>query len=237
MSNHIFESNVSYSERFIKNQCKQIKFPNFKYLDAKLHPKYKDHIVVLSSNQFPENVEMTSAWEAPFNGLKGIDLDTDENYKSHFKAALDEVETLIMEEKSSEKKVDSKNLTPNSKTPPSSHLESANALLEETKGLGLDVYSDSGSSDYEGGEGDEESEEEPSEDETEKNKNKNKKDKKKDDKKKADKKNGKKEEKKKEKKEEKKKDKKEEKKKDKKKKVVESEESEESEQSEQSEVS
>ena len=57
MSNHIFESNVSYSERFIKNQCKQIKFPNFKYLDAKLHPKYKDHIVVLSSNQFPENVE------------------------------------------------------------------------------------------------------------------------------------------------------------------------------------
>ena len=237
MSNHIFESNVSYSERFIKNQCKQIKFPNFKYLDAKLHPKYKDHIVVLSSNQFPENVEMTSAWEAPFNGLKGIDLDTDENYKSHFKAALDEVETLIMEEKSSEKKVDSKNLTPNSKTPPSSHLESANALLEETKGLGLDVYSDSGSSDYEGGEGDEESEEEPSEDETEKNKNKNKKDKKKDDKKKADKKNGKKEEKKKDKKEEKKKDKKEEKKKDKKKKVVESEESEESEQSEQSEVS
>ena len=130
---------------------------------------------------------MTSAWEAPFNGLKGIDLDTDENYKSHFKAALDEVETLIMEEKSSEKKVDSKNLTPNSKTPPSSHLESANALLEETKGLGLNVDSDSGSgsSDYEGGEGDEESEEEPSEDETEKkkNKNKNKKDKKKDDKK------------------------------------------------------
>ena len=232
MSNHIFESNVSYSERFIKNQCKQIKFPNFKYLDAKLHPKYKDHIVVLSSNQFPENVEMTSAWEAPFNGLKGIDLDTDENYKSHFKAALDEVETLIMEEKSSEKKVDSKNLTPNSKTPPSSHLESANALLEETKGLGLNVDSDSGSgsSDYEGGEGDEESEEEPSEDETEKkkNKNKNKKDKKKDDKKKADKKNGKKEEKKKDKKEEKKKDKKEEKKK----KVVESEQSEQSEQSE-----
>ena len=61
MANHIFDGNTNYVERFTTNQSKRIKFPTFKYLDAKLHPRYKDHVVVLSSNEFPENVKMTYA--------------------------------------------------------------------------------------------------------------------------------------------------------------------------------
>ena len=91
MSNNIFDSKNNYVERFINNHSKRIKFPNFKYLDAKFHPKYKDHVVVLSSNEFPEDVKMTYAWESPITSLDHF------NDKDAPKIIMSEVENLNAE--------------------------------------------------------------------------------------------------------------------------------------------
>ena len=61
MSNLVFYPNIKYADRFVQNHSKRIKFPEFKYYDAKIHPKYRDHIVVLSTNKFPITLNGTNS--------------------------------------------------------------------------------------------------------------------------------------------------------------------------------
>jgi hypothetical protein len=62
MSKQIFDAKTDYVQRFVDNYSKIVKMPYFSYLDAKLHPKYKDHVVVLCKNEFPKDSNMTFAW-------------------------------------------------------------------------------------------------------------------------------------------------------------------------------
>lgn len=97
MANNIFSTDVDYVKRFVDNQSKKIKMPNFTYLDAKLHPKYKDHIVVLSKNEFPEGVNMTFSYAQPIYDISY--LHSDINMQPHFEAALDAYKAVSQEEK------------------------------------------------------------------------------------------------------------------------------------------
>jgi len=153
MANQIFDQETDYVERFVKSHSKQIKMPNFTYLDAKLHPLFKDHIVVLSKNEFPQNVKMTYSWEPPIYSID--QLDSDENFKEHFKVALAKGEKMIKNKKSNKVKTNLSTPANDNKgaSPPSADILKVNELLEETKGLGLDSES---SLSYEGGEGDSE---------------------------------------------------------------------------------
>lgn len=147
MSNRIFDSNASYVERFVTNQSKRIKLPTFKYLDAKLHPLYKDHIVVLSSNQFPEDCKMTYCWDDPFYSIDNIHADHLDSFKDAYDRVVKEREQHNKEDVKAKKSSKHKDVM-DSKSPA---LKQTDALLEETKGLGLDSED---SDDYEGGEGD-----------------------------------------------------------------------------------
>jgi hypothetical protein len=156
----------------MKNQSKRIQFPNFKYLDAKFHPEFKDHVIVLSTNEFPDNVNMTYCWDQHLYGISGLDT----SYPEQFANAVKEIE----ESKKTKEKGDKREATPKLKTLRSSALDHVNELIEETKGI--DMVSDSEKSyDYEGGEG--ESDEEVFETKKTKNKRKEKENKKEDKKK------------------------------------------------------
>jgi hypothetical protein len=140
MSKNIFNPEGGYAQRFINNQSKKIKFPSFKYLDAQLHPKYKNHIVVLSESHFPEDAKMTYCFETPIYEINM--LDTDETTKTHFEESLIEVETLILEDKRKTKEVYTKTIGrylygKTKRTPNSSKFENADSQSEESKGLGL----------------------------------------------------------------------------------------------------
>ena len=126
--------------------------PNFKYIDAKIHPKFKDHIIVLSTHNFPENVNITNVYDQNMNGISDIDT----KYSEEFKAAIEKV---IAEDYDSSKDSLNKSKSFIKSTPVSPALNKTNEILEETKALGLQDNSDD-SHDYEGGEGDEEEEEE-----------------------------------------------------------------------------
>jgi hypothetical protein len=152
MSKKIFDSNVSYVERFLNNQSKRIEFPSFKYLDAKFHPKLKDHIVVLSSNEFPSDVKMTYCWDGSMYGI--TDLDT--KYPENFNEALEIVEKERDSKGNKLTKPDTV-ASKRSSAAKSPTLNKTDALLEETKGLGIGGGSQSDSYDYDGGESDLES--------------------------------------------------------------------------------
>ena len=82
MSSTIFERGVWYTERVVNNHSKRIKLPNFKYLYNKLHPKYKDHIVVLSTHNFPDNVNVTTnAYDPNIYGIYDMDSKYSEKFK------------------------------------------------------------------------------------------------------------------------------------------------------------
>lgn len=66
----------------------------YRYLDHKLHPKHKDHIVVLSSNVFPEETSMTYGYEQPIYDISYLHSMAEEE----FKLALDEVENMAKPE-------------------------------------------------------------------------------------------------------------------------------------------
>lgn len=102
MSNNIFNPQGGYTERFIKNQGKKIKFPSFKYLDVQLHPKHKDHIVVLSQNEFPEGAKMTYWWETPIYDINNIH--ENEETKTYFEESLIEAEKLTQKIKKANSK-------------------------------------------------------------------------------------------------------------------------------------
>lgn len=92
MSNQVFDANISYVDRFMASHSKRVKFPSFRYLDAKLHPKYKDQVVVLSSNEFPTGMKMTNAFET--NSSFDVDrLDSLPSTKEYFVEAIEAIET------------------------------------------------------------------------------------------------------------------------------------------------
>ena len=57
MSKGMFDKNISYTERFIKKHGKTIDFPFSQFMDAKFHPKYKDHLVVVSKVVCPKDLK------------------------------------------------------------------------------------------------------------------------------------------------------------------------------------
>lgn len=167
MSNSVFDPNIKYAERFVNNHSKKIKFPEFKYYDAKIHPKYRDHVVVLSTNKFPttlsgpissEKADATAAKDqVSVNVTNWFPSDfeflTESTHQEEFKSAIEQV---LQEDGIKPKKA---KMTKGTKTPDlnkSSAISKTNALLEETKALGLDDDSEEMS----GGESDDDDEDE-----------------------------------------------------------------------------
>ena len=91
MDTNLFDKDESYLKRFIKNQGKRFDFPSFKYLDAKFHPKFKDHIVVLSENKFPENSKFTYGWDTGYNRISDLLY----SYETDFMDAINQVKNKI----------------------------------------------------------------------------------------------------------------------------------------------
>ena len=161
MAKNIFKDDGDfYTNRFIKKQGKELKFPTFKYLDIGIHPKYKDHIVVLSENKFPKNTNMTFCWDNSVTYML-TNMHDDEMYKPTMTELVEEAE-LEMEREQREKGLNSgRNMSQRdkgTKKKESPAVAQASKILEETKGLGLDEYDDfsSSSDSYEGGESDSE---------------------------------------------------------------------------------
>ena len=147
MYNKILDRKTSYVERFLSKQSKTVELPDFKYLDAMIHPQHADHVVVLSKNEFPNEFKMTYCWEDYIHDIS----DLDERYPEIFKEELEKV--LNAKNKSKDNKSDSdteeKKSSANSGSPAS---DKKNQILEETKHMGL-VDSDKNSYDNDGGEG------------------------------------------------------------------------------------
>ena len=80
----------SYTKRFVNEHSKKLKFPYYKYLDAKLHPTFRDHIVILSMNEFPENINLTYCWEDWINDISDIDVKYDQEFAMAIQRVLDE---------------------------------------------------------------------------------------------------------------------------------------------------
>ena len=80
----------SYTKRFVNEHSKKLKFPYYKYLDAKLHPIFRDHIVILSMNEFPENINLTYCWEEWINDISDIDVKYDQEFAMAIQRVLDE---------------------------------------------------------------------------------------------------------------------------------------------------
>ena len=59
MSQKVFDADTKYVDRFIKEYSKEHDFIDYKYYEAKIHPKYSDHVVVLSKNVFPKDAKLT----------------------------------------------------------------------------------------------------------------------------------------------------------------------------------
>ena len=164
MSNKILDRNTNYVERFLQKQSKTIEIPDFKYLDARFHPQYTDHIVVLSKNEFPEEVKMTYCWDSYIYGIS--DLDT--KYPEIFKEELEKTEKARKSAKkaSNNKANNSGAMRKKSNTDAKSPaLSKTDEILEETKNLGIVEESDEDSYDYDGGEGEDDKKDENKEDE------------------------------------------------------------------------
>lgn len=171
MANQIFDGKTNYVERFTARQSKRIKFPTFKYLDAKLHPMYKDHVVVLSSNEFPSRIRMTYAFEGPpFYDINT--LDEIPETAEYFKQAMAEVEerSEIINFESADPDPEAyinQNPIPRSN---SFMADSANGLLSEGKDEDRVHHIESQNSEYEGGESDSEEEQKDDQRDTQTNK-------------------------------------------------------------------
>lgn len=50
MSSQAAGENISHTKRFIDRHARKVDIPYSEFLDAKFHPKLKDHLVVLSRN-------------------------------------------------------------------------------------------------------------------------------------------------------------------------------------------
>lgn len=164
MSYQIFDPNVNYVDRFMKNQSKRIQFPNFKYLDSKFHPEFKDHVIVLSTNEFSNNANMTYCWDQHLDGISELDT----SYPEQFAEAVKKIEASKKAKENGDKRV----ATPKLKTLKSPALDPVNEILEEAKSIGI-VADSEDSNDYEGGEG--ESDEEVFETENKRKERENKK--------------------------------------------------------------
>jgi hypothetical protein len=145
----------------VKNQSKNVDLPDFTYIDAKVHPKHRDHLVVLSKNDFPKNKKMTYCYATPFYDISGLDYD--EKFKTHFEAAVIEKEN----EEAAAKKAKAQKRTASAWTDEydedddasyrSPNLNNADELIKASQDLGFDDDDSSDvSSDYEGGSSDEE---------------------------------------------------------------------------------
>lgn len=158
MSNNIFGGEARFCERFVNRQSKNVELPDFTYIDAKLHPKYKDHIVVLSKNDFPSNQKMTYCYQSPFYDISGLDYD--EKFKTHFETAVVDMEKKEEEarKEKAQQRVASAWTDEDDDDEGSymSPLKNADQLLAESQGLGINEDSSDPSSDYEGGSSDEE---------------------------------------------------------------------------------
>lgn len=149
MSKKIFDSNVKYVERFLNKQSKRIEVPTFKYLDAKLHPKYKDHVVVLSTNEFPEGAKMTYCWDGVIYGISDLDY----KYPEQFKEIVEQVEGERRKKGAKHKKPGTTSTKSKEKN---TVLDKTNEILEETKNLGLNESEADSNEYYDGGESSEE---------------------------------------------------------------------------------
>ena len=79
----------------MNEHSKKLKFPYYKYLDAKLHPTFRDHIVILSMNEFPENINLTYCWEDWINDISDIDVKYDQEFAMTIQKVLDEEKEAI----------------------------------------------------------------------------------------------------------------------------------------------
>jgi predicted LPLAT superfamily acyltransferase len=104
MANNIFNPEIDYVKRFVDRHGKRIKMPNFTNLDAKLHPKYKNHIVVLGRNKFPSGTKMAYMFKNPVYNIEGLHYD--ENFKQYFEEALTEAELRQEEQKNEKEHID-----------------------------------------------------------------------------------------------------------------------------------
>ena len=59
------EEEDSFTKQYIDRHA-QMRFdlPNSIYIDAKLHPTQKNHIIVLSRNVFPQDTEVNYLWRS-----------------------------------------------------------------------------------------------------------------------------------------------------------------------------
>ena len=90
MSREVQDTDTEYIQRFIEKQGRRIKMPTSVFVDAKLHPVYKDHIVVLSKNEFPSSMQISYAWEEDQCDISK--MDTDPAMTKYFESALTNVE-------------------------------------------------------------------------------------------------------------------------------------------------
>lgn len=60
----------SFEKRFLRKYAKKIKLPSYNYLDAVFHPVLPDHLIILSSNLFPEGTRWE--WLLPENVVEGM---------------------------------------------------------------------------------------------------------------------------------------------------------------------
>lgn len=86
MSNQkkVFDPNVNYADRFVKKFGKRVTLPEFKNLDVQFHPFYRDHIVVLSKVEMPNNYKITQIFDGNMNSMSDIA----KNYPDEYEAAL-----------------------------------------------------------------------------------------------------------------------------------------------------
>lgn len=135
--------------------------PSFQYLDAKFHPKYNDHIVVLSSNRMPDNISMGSAISGEMYDIANIDS----RYPDKFEEAVRVVEEQAKQKKELEEINLRKLVKPESKAAILENTDTDEENKEELKLPSIDQNKSKfesepsgseNSDEYEGGEGEEE---------------------------------------------------------------------------------
>lgn len=53
----MFSQNSGYTKRYLEKHCREFQFHQATHMDAKFHPKYKDHIIVVGKNNVPEEIK------------------------------------------------------------------------------------------------------------------------------------------------------------------------------------
>ena len=52
----MFSQSSGYTRKYLEKHCRKFQFPQTTHMDAKFHPKYKDHIIVVGKNNVPERI-------------------------------------------------------------------------------------------------------------------------------------------------------------------------------------